>query len=79
MVMFGRLGWSESKFIDFFLNRLSVILIITSQILIVIHLSLGYTSKTIQKDAIATIVGIVLVLLGIFFHSPTVDDPRIEG
>jgi hypothetical protein len=79
MILFGRLGWSKSKLVDLLLNRLSVILIIASQFLVVIHLGLGYTSKTIQEDSIVTIVGVILALLGIFFHSRPLDDPRIKG
>jgi len=74
LVLFGRLGWSESRVVDFLLNRVGVILIIFGQTLIVIHLSLGYASEVLQKDSISIIVGTVLVLLGIVFHSPYVDD-----
>ena len=77
MVLFGRLGWSESKLIDLLLNRLSTVLIIGSQLLAVIHLSLGYTSEIIQKDLAATVVGVVFSLLGIFFNSPPVDASRV--
>lgn len=78
MVLFGRLGWSESKIVDLLLNRLSIVLIIGSQILVVIHLSLKYPSEIIQRDFIVTIVGVILAVLGIFLHSPA-DDSRIEG
>lgn len=73
MVLFGQLGWSESKSIDFLLNRLGVVLIITSQVFIVIQLILEHSFDTIQKYSFVTIVGIVLILLGMFFHPP-VDD-----
>lgn len=76
VVLFGRLGWSESILIDFVLNRLSIISIIVGLILVWLELNSTYLSNQ-SCYMIFFIAGIILALLGMLFQSPVPDDPRI--
>ncbi len=76
VVLFGRLGWSESILIDFLLNRLSIISIVVGLILAWFELNSTYLGGQ-SYFAIFFIAGIILALLGMLFQSPLPDDPRI--
>lgn len=78
-LFFARLGWSKSRVVDLLFNRLSIILIIASQIISTIQISvLGNTLEETNYTIIMLFVGIALVLLGMRFHSPTGEHSRIE-
>ena len=76
VVLFGRVGWSESILIDFVLNRLSIISIIVGLILVWLKLNSTYLDDQ-SYYMIFFIVGIILAILGMLFQSPVPDDPRI--
>lgn len=77
-LLFGRLGWSESIFLDFLFNRVNIFLVIFSQILDTIHIWLGHPMETRRYAFFIFIIGIALAIFGIMCHSPTVDDPRLD-
>lgn len=68
-LLFGRLGWSRSKFLDLLFNRLSIILIIVSIVSSVIHAGIGYSLEPIDYNQVVLIVGVILALFGIRFQS----------
>jgi hypothetical protein len=64
-IVFGRLGWSEHAFVDFLLNRASIVFTVLGFILIVIG-DIGYHSSTlIWAGCIIGGVGIIFALVGI--------------
>lgn len=72
-LLLARLGWSKSMLVDLIFNRLSIILIIISQVTGVLLTNLGYILEPIDYTQVMLIIGIVLVILGIRFQSSTED------
>lgn len=70
-LLLSRLGWSKSKPVDLIFNRLSIVLIISSQVIGVMQANLGYTLEPIDYTQVMLIIGIILILLGICFQSST--------
>jgi hypothetical protein len=70
-VLFSRIGWSQSAMLDLLLNRVSILLTITG-----LGFGWGSTlfevywrSKLLSLGQVFTIIGIILVGLGIRFQS----------
>jgi hypothetical protein len=77
-ILLARLGWSESRLLDLLFNRISIVLILSSQVLSTAQISMGYSLTDTNYTVAILIVGVILVLFGMRFHSPVVEDPRIQ-
>jgi uncharacterized membrane protein len=77
-ILLARLGWSKSRLLDLLFNRVGIVFIITGQVLSTLQISMGYSLDDTNYTVAMLIAGVILVLFGIRFHSPTLEDPRIE-
>ncbi|MBE7467771.1 MAG: hypothetical protein HS114_01345 [Anaerolineales bacterium] len=76
----ARLGWSKSKLLDLLFNRVSIVLIIISPIWAMMQISIWRKSVEETNYTIAVlVVGIILNILGMRFHSPIVEDFRVKS
>lgn len=72
-LLFGRLGWSKSRPLDFLFNRLSIIFVLFGTIILFMT-----DSQDQFYPFVLLLLGVILTLLGWYFHSPAPNDPRID-
>lgn len=68
-LVFGRLGWSEHVIIDFLLNRISIVFVVTGFVVIIVGDIQYHSSSLIWVGAILGGGGILLALLGIRYQT----------